>query len=166
MPDKAFPPVFCNFSPSSMAPRIRDITLHHLQLWMNSAANVVRLITVFCWLYSNSWYWAQPYHTSKLTGQQWVEELMRGHPGRIYNELGVHLHVFVMLLIELQGLGYSDSKYVSLEEQLAIFLYTCRTGLGCHHVDERFQRSNETIKKWVDSIFTMQGNSTTMQILS
>ncbi|KAJ7265972.1 hypothetical protein B0H12DRAFT_996882, partial [Mycena haematopus] len=67
----------------------------------------------------------QPYHTSKLTGQQWVEELMRGHPERIYNELGVHLHVFIMLLIELRlgGLGYSDSKYVSLEEQLAIFLY-------------------------------------------
>ncbi|KAJ7342947.1 hypothetical protein DFH08DRAFT_617242, partial [Mycena albidolilacea] len=66
---------------------------------------------------------AQPYHTSKLTGQQWVEELMHGHPERIHNELGVHLHVFVMLLIELQGLGYSNSKFVSLEEQLAIFLY-------------------------------------------
>ncbi|KAJ7439149.1 hypothetical protein B0H11DRAFT_1984461, partial [Mycena galericulata] len=81
-----------------MPPSIRDVTLHHLQLWMNSAANVVRLVAVLCWLYGSSWYWAQPYHTSKLTGQEWVEELMRGHPERIYNELGVHLHVFIMLL--------------------------------------------------------------------
>ncbi|KAJ7718146.1 hypothetical protein B0H16DRAFT_1337583 [Mycena metata] len=101
---------------------------------MNSSASVVRLVTVLCWLYGSSWYWAQPYHTLKLTGQQWDEELMHGHPKRIYNELGMQLHVFVTLLIELQGLGYSNLKYVSLEEQLAIFLYICRTGLGCRHV--------------------------------
>jgi hypothetical protein len=129
---------------------------------MDSAVNVVRLIAVLCWLYGSSWYWAQPYHTSKLTGQQWVEELMRGHPERIYNELGVHLHVFVMLLIELRGLGYSDSRYVSLEEQLAIFLYICRTGLGCRHVGERFQRSNETVTKLVNLLPTMHAGSITI----
>jgi hypothetical protein len=72
-----------------------------------------------------------------------VEELICGHPKRIYNKLGVHLHVFVALLITLRGLGYSDTKYVSLEEQLAIYLYICRTGLACCHVREQFQRSNE-----------------------
>jgi hypothetical protein len=66
-----------------------------------------------------------------------------------------------MLLIELRGLGYSDSKYVSLEEQLAIYLYICRTGLGCCHVGEHFQRSNETITKWVNFLSAMQAHSIT-----
>ncbi|KAL1944221.1 hypothetical protein VTO73DRAFT_3406 [Trametes versicolor] len=35
-----------------------------------------------------------------------------------------------------------------LEEQLAIFLYTCRTGLSTRHVGERFQRANATITKY------------------
>ncbi|TFK22184.1 hypothetical protein FA15DRAFT_556361, partial [Coprinopsis marcescibilis] len=34
---------------------------------------------------------------------------------------------------------------VTLNEQAAIFLYMCRTGLSVQHVGERFQRSNETI---------------------
>jgi hypothetical protein len=36
-----------------------------------------------------------------------------------------------------------------LEEQLAIFLYACVTGLSVRHLGERFQRSNDTISKYV-----------------
>ena len=50
-------------------------------------------------------------------------------------------------MAELHVMGYQRSKYVSLEEQLAIFLYTSVTGLTIQHVGERFQRSNETISK-------------------
>jgi hypothetical protein len=131
---------------------LRDLALQQLQQWMSSAAVVIRVAALTAMLYASKWYWSQPYHTSALTGQAWVEELLRGHPQRIYNELGVHLHVFVALMITLRGLGYGDSKYVSLEEQLAIFLYICRTGLTCRHVGERFQRSNETVTKCVCSI--------------
>ena len=46
-------------------------------------------------------------------------------------------------------MGHTPSRYVSLEEQLAIFLYTSVTGLTTRHVGERFQRSNATISKWV-----------------
>lgn len=89
----------------------------------------------------------EPYHTSALTGEGWVLELMSGHPGRIRCELGVHLHVFKELLVQLRSIGYTDSKYVTLEEQVAIFLYTCITGLTSRHVGERFQRSNQTISR-------------------
>ncbi|KAJ7081525.1 hypothetical protein C8R44DRAFT_527075, partial [Mycena epipterygia] len=44
--------------------------------------------------------------------------------------------------------GLTHSKHVTLEEQVAIFLYTCVTGLSIRHVGERFQRSNETISKY------------------
>lgn len=87
------------------------------------------------------------YHTSVLTGEGWVLELLTGHPERIRCELGVHRHVFLELVAELRKLGHTNSKFVSLEEQLAIFLYTCVTGLTIRHTGERFQRSNETISR-------------------
>jgi transposase len=51
------------------------------------------------------------------------------------------------LIQELQQLGHDRSKYLSLEEQLAIFLYISVTGLTIRHVGERFQRSNETVSQ-------------------
>jgi hypothetical protein len=36
----------------------------------------------------------QAYHTSILTGEGWVRELLAGHPGCIRCELGVHSHIF------------------------------------------------------------------------
>ena len=89
----------------------------------------------------------QKYHTSVLSGHAWVQELLNGHPGRIRCELGVSHQVFDLLLSNLRGMGYKDSRHVTLEEQLAIFLYTCVTGLSTRHVGERFQRANNTIAK-------------------
>ncbi len=89
-----------------------------------------------------------PYHTSILSGEGWVQELLAGHPNCIQCELGVSKHVFKALIEELHEMGHSDSrKIVTLEEQLAIFLYTCVTGLTTRHVGERFQHSNETISR-------------------
>ena len=90
-------------------------------------------------LLPNQWL---PYHTSILTGQGWVEELLDGHPERICCELGMHKETFLLLIN-----GYSRSKYMSLEEQLAIFLYMCVMGLSIRHTGERFQHSNETISQ-------------------
>jgi phosphate starvation-inducible membrane PsiE len=89
----------------------------------------------------------EPYHTSVLTGEAWVLELLNGHPECIRCELGVHRHVFVELISELRAFGHDSSKYVSLEEQLAIFLYCCVTGLTVRHTGERFQRANETVSR-------------------
>jgi hypothetical protein len=89
----------------------------------------------------------EPYHTSILSGYAWVQELLHGHPERIRTELGVHKDVFNALIEELRSMGHGDSKYVMLEEQLAIFLYTSVTGLSIRHVGERFQRANGTISK-------------------
>jgi hypothetical protein len=98
-------------------------------------------------LYASPMYWKQPYHTSALSGQAWVDELIVGHPDRIKSELGMRLHVFLALVARLSLCGLADSKYITLEEQVAIFLYTCVTGLSIRHVGERFQRSNATISK-------------------
>ena len=42
-----------------------------------------------------------PVHTSCLSGQQWLEELVTGHDCRFYNEIGLHKHVFWKLVLVL-----------------------------------------------------------------
>jgi hypothetical protein len=64
----------------------------------------------------------EPYHTSILTGEGWVMELLSGHSNCIHCELGVSHDVFAALISELRDMGHGNSKYVSLEEQLVIFL--------------------------------------------
>ena len=80
-----------------------------------------------------------------LTGQMWVIELLAGHLEHIHTELGVHKHVFYAIIDELHELGHTDSKFVTLEEQLAIFLYCSVTGLTVRHLGEQFQRANDSI---------------------
>ena len=114
-----------------------------------AAAYFVQVTSVASVLYNNPGYYSQPYHTSALSGIAWVNELIHGHPNRILCELGMHLHVFQAFcssLILYGGLVTSRNG-VTVEEQAAIFLYTCVTGLSICHVGERFQRSNDTISK-------------------
>jgi hypothetical protein len=113
------------------------------------AAIVINIVVQATLCYGSPQFNKIPYHTSALTGAAWVAELMSGHPERIRCELGVHLHVFKILVAYLQIIGYNHSKGVMLEEQLAIFLYRCTTGLSIRHVGERFQRTNDTISKYV-----------------
>jgi hypothetical protein len=97
-----------------------------------------------------------PYHTSILTGEAWVYELIYGHPDRIRHNLGVDCDVFNALLHVLHRNGFVLSRNgVSVEEQLGIFLYTCVTGLSSRLVGERFQRSPDTITRYggLDIIF-------------
>ena len=89
-----------------------------------------------------------PQHTSRLSGQQWVDELIAGHDMRFYNELGMQKFVFRRLLAVLEQNGQlSETRHVSTSEQLAIFLHYVRRGLLNHALQERFQRSGDMIAK-------------------
>ena len=99
-----------------MVGRIRQIT-----------ATFIAVVTTLLSLIISST--PEPYHTSILSGQGWVEELLEGHPARIQCELGVSRDIFLELVAALESFGHGDSKYVKIEEQLAIFLYMSITGL-------------------------------------
>ncbi|SRR5260221_798875 len=89
-----------------------------------------------------------PQHTSILSGQGWVDELCEGHPGRFKNEMGMSKRVFNNLLELLKkGGGLKDTRYVSAEEQLGIFLHFAHRALPNRGLQERFQRSGDTISK-------------------
>jgi len=94
------------------------------------SAIFVGLIMEHVVFYARTLYDKTPYHTSSLMGEMWVLELINGHPELICNELRVHKHAFLSLCDDLWQYGHQNSKHVTLEEQLAIFLYTCVTGLS------------------------------------
>lgn len=87
-------------------------------------AYVTNSVFLAVYLYSSSYYWKQPYHTSKLSGSAWVQELMHGHPDHIQNELRMCLHVFLSFVAELRVNGLKNTCYVMVEEQAAIFLFS------------------------------------------
>ena len=90
-----------------------------------------------------------PLHTSRLTGDQWVQELVDGHEGRFYNEMEMHDIVFHQLLeLLVREGGLCNTRYVTAHEQLAIFLHYVCQGLTNRVLQERFQRSADTISKY------------------
>ena len=57
-------------------------------------------------------------------------------------------HVFRALVSELgTTAGLYDTQWVSVEEQIAIFLYLAVTGVAQRHLKERFQCSPDTLLK-------------------
>jgi hypothetical protein len=89
-----------------------------------------------------------PQHTSKISGREWMEELIYGHHRRIRDNLGVSQEGFMYLedLLVRKG-GLVPTRYMGTYEQLGIFLYAVTTDLSMRKLAERFQRSTETIQR-------------------
>ena len=89
-----------------------------------------------------------PMYTSSRTGEKHIQELLSGHPIRFFDEFGMSKHVFKKLQQELAlYAGFKSTKFVSMDEQLAIFLRFCRTGAGSRQIREEFQRGPDTVSK-------------------
>jgi hypothetical protein len=112
-------------------------------------ATVITLTTVGVVLQTSEVrYNPKPYHTSILTGEAWVNEMIDGHPDRLMDNTGVRKHVFNRLKKELvQKGGLMARRHVGITEQIGTFLYQLVTNLSVRKMAERFQRSNETISK-------------------
>jgi hypothetical protein len=94
-----------------------------------------------------------PMHTSILTRQLWLNELIQGHDGRFKDQLSIAKHVFFRLSFELQTCcGLRSTKYVTADEKLATFLHFAHIGCSTRVLQERFQRSADTIQKYARSI--------------
>ena len=80
-------------------------------------------------------------------------ECLAGHPKRFRQQMGMEKFVFRRLLYDLgRRCGLQATRYVSAEEQLAVFLRIARTGLSNSEMQERFQRSGDTILKYVPTM--------------
>lgn len=112
-------------------------------------AAVVQYVVLGLAQYLAPRYAKEPMHDSSLSGRAWLNELLAGHPGVFHICFGMQRHVFLALVVQLHLLGYNEkpNAHVLLDEALAIFLYTCVTGLSVDHVAVRFQHSKSTISE-------------------
>ena len=91
----------------------------------------------------------KPMRTSSLSGGHYIYEVLNcGNPRRIQEVLRMKLEVFQFLCVELQNKGLSPSKYISIEEQVAMFLFTVARTVSNRDVQERFQHSGETVSRY------------------
>jgi hypothetical protein len=98
------------------------------------------------------WYGSQffktPQHTSVLSGQLWLDELLGRHDGQFYNEIGMQKFVFLRLLTTLEtDAGLQGMQQVSAAEQVVIFLHYVHRGLSNRALQEQFQCSGDTIMR-------------------
>ncbi len=124
----------------------------HTQRRRHAAATFTAIVTVATALAAIEETWnrlnPEPYHTSVLSGHQWVQELLNGHRDRMKDSLGTSAGVFRRLERELVHLGgLAPQRYINTTEQLAIFLYQAVTNCSIRQAGEHFQRSNETISR-------------------
>jgi hypothetical protein len=107
-------------------------------------------------------FFKQPLHNSTLCGLSWVNELLNGHESRIQQQFGMRKHVFCKLVRVLQEkTTIAHTKFITTEEQTAIFLYAVVTNLSNRQLAERFQRSTSTISRY--AIFTVDQQLTLNQ---
>ncbi|XP_059635413.1 uncharacterized protein LOC132277592 [Cornus florida] len=84
---------------------------------------------------------------SILQGETYVMEILNGHRERCYENFRMYPEVFRTLCSTLKGIGLKDSKFLTIYEQVAIFLLTLSHNQRNRVVAERFQHSTETISR-------------------
>src|ERR1700761_1024451 len=98
-----------------------------------------------------------PMHTSILTGQRWLDELLNTrNPQRCFNQLGMYPASFCLLHWELvMNGGLTSGRAVSAAEQTAIFVYWMVHGSSQRELMERFQHSGDTISKYTSIVLNV-----------
>ncbi|XP_059659064.1 uncharacterized protein LOC132305439 [Cornus florida] len=84
---------------------------------------------------------------SILQGETYVMEILNGHRERCYENFRMYPEVFRTLCSTLKDIGLKDSKFLTVYEQVTIFLLTLSHNQRNRVVAERFQHSTETISR-------------------
>lgn len=96
----------------------------------------------------------QPKRTSVMKGATYIKELLAAeHDGRIQEVLRMQLKPFKVLCAVMRTDGLlSDSRNVSVEEALAIFLHIVGRGTSFRDVEERYQHSGATVFRYFRAV--------------
>ncbi|XP_052627550.1 uncharacterized protein LOC128134141 [Lactuca sativa] len=89
-----------------------------------------------------------PCHTSDRTGHMFINEVLNGHPRCCYEMFRLNVPGFRQLCIDLTtNYGLQQTRKVSIEESVGIFLMTLAHGRSNRFVQEFFNHSGETIHR-------------------
>ncbi|KAL5567609.1 hypothetical protein UlMin_024184 [Ulmus minor] len=87
-----------------------------------------------------------PMHTSIRTGHQYMLELINDHPDRLFNKIRMYRPCFEMLIQVLrQQTALQNSRFLTLEEQVMIFIYVISQKATNRMAMEDWQHSGSTI---------------------
>lgn len=105
-------------------------------------------IAISAALYVNFFLTTQYVHTSSRTGRRHTEEILRAHPRRVMELIRMPIMTFLDLRdwVVQRGL-LSSTRYVSVEEQLVLFLWMVGRGASNRDAQEQFQHSGDTISR-------------------
>ena len=94
-----------------------------------------------------------PCRTRPFSGHQLITDILSGHPDRGYDHFRMTNTMFFKLeeLLVSRGL-VTGTRNVSVQEQLAIFLYGIGHGVTNRVMAETFQHSGETISRHFNNI--------------
>jgi hypothetical protein len=94
---------------------------------------------------------AKPERTPRNTGQKggvYLQELLSSTPKRIYEVLRMKKETFFELCTWLQiHTDLKPSRWISIEERMAMFLWTLNYSASNQAVTERFQHPKETVSR-------------------
>ena len=109
--------------------------------------SLVGVGTSLCASYYLKYLNKQKRRISKLSGIEWVRETLDTH-GESYRMFRMEPHVFQRLLdVLVQNYGLRPSMEISVEEALAMFLWTCGHNQSNRNVQNRFKHSGETVSR-------------------
>ena len=99
--------------------------------------------------YNSAYLEKLPCRTSILTGAAWVQEILTGNQTRCLQNFRMVHDVFDRFVrIASESGQLPDSRWVTLEERLAIFLYIVGQNASNRNAQERFQHSGESITRY------------------
>ena len=91
----------------------------------------------------------EPCHTSVFTGEIWVQELLHGNDRRFRNSFRMNKFTYQTIKTMLVKRGLlQPTKHITVDEQVAIFLFIVGGAASNRCAQERFQRSGSTINKY------------------
>ena len=93
----------------------------------------------------------KPERMPQNTGQKggvYLEELLSSTTNRIYDVLRMKKETFISLCMWLQvNGGLTPTRYISVQEQVFMFLWTLNYSASNQSIRERFQHSGETVSR-------------------
>eukprot|EP00268_Persea_americana_P009979 TRINITY_DN1400_c2_g1_i3.p1 TRINITY_DN1400_c2_g1~~TRINITY_DN1400_c2_g1_i3.p1 ORF type:complete len:222 (+),score=4.37 TRINITY_DN1400_c2_g1_i3:852-1517(+) len=114
---------------------------------------LTQLVTTICILWYHYQYLIKnKVHESAQSGMTYLNEILIGHPRKCLDIFRMSSGCFLLLVNELKRRDLlRDSRKVSVEEQLAIFLYTVGHSQRNQIMQNIFQHSGETISRYFNS---------------
>jgi hypothetical protein len=120
---------------------------------MDDSELLLLVVTMMVVYYVQTRVEMRPLHQDRLRGHRTMQEWFT-RPALLYRQTGLKLQTFRDLVCWLrQETDLDDTRYMTLDEKVAIFLYICRHGAGHDNAEDMFGRATDTVSRFYISFY-------------